>query len=89
ASSKKHKNTGSIFVINLFLGWTLLGWVTALAMALSYDDTKQEYLEKDDNSDDDFDDTPERLKNIKKLLDNNFITEEEYNKKRTDILQDL
>lgn len=25
---------GSVFVLNLFLGWTLLGWVAALFMAL-------------------------------------------------------
>lgn len=27
-------HSGSIFVINLFLGWTLIGWVAALAMAV-------------------------------------------------------
>ncbi|MEL5959888.1 superinfection immunity protein [Streptomyces sp. CLV115] len=27
-------NTGSVFVINLFLGWTLIGWVVALAMSM-------------------------------------------------------
>lgn len=27
-------NIGSIFAINLLLGWTLVGWVVALAMAL-------------------------------------------------------
>lgn len=26
-------NSGSVFVLNLFLGWTLVGWVVALAMA--------------------------------------------------------
>src|SRR3954468_16516921 len=26
-------NLGSVFVLNLFLGWTLIGWVVALAMA--------------------------------------------------------
>lgn len=26
-------NQGSVFVLNLFLGWTLIGWVVALAMA--------------------------------------------------------
>lgn len=31
---KKH-NANSVFVINLFLGWTLIGWVVALAMAVS------------------------------------------------------
>ena len=27
-------HAGSIFIINLFLGWTFLGWVVALAMAV-------------------------------------------------------
>lgn len=27
--------TAPIFVINLFLGWTLIAWVVALAMAVS------------------------------------------------------
>lgn len=29
---KKH-NANSVFVINLFLGWTFIGWIIALAMA--------------------------------------------------------
>jgi hypothetical protein len=28
------RNFGSVLVINLFLGWTLIGWVVALAMAV-------------------------------------------------------
>jgi hypothetical protein len=27
-------NTGSVVVINFFLGWTFIGWVVALAMAM-------------------------------------------------------
>lgn len=34
ATSRKVVNLGSIVVINLFLGWTLVGWVVALAMAV-------------------------------------------------------
>lgn len=30
---RKVPNVGSVAVINLFLGWTLVGWVVALAMA--------------------------------------------------------
>lgn len=26
-------NKGSVLVVNLFLGWTLVGWVVSLAMA--------------------------------------------------------
>ncbi len=32
-ASGRKKSIGSIFVVNLFLGWTFIGWVVALAMA--------------------------------------------------------
>jgi hypothetical protein len=28
------RNRGSVIVVNLFLGWTVIGWIVALAMAL-------------------------------------------------------
>jgi hypothetical protein len=34
AYRRKVTNAGSVFVINLFLGWSLIGWVVALAMAV-------------------------------------------------------
>ncbi len=30
-----HRNRASILVINLFLGWTFIGWVVALAMSVT------------------------------------------------------
>lgn len=33
AAGRHVPNVGSVVVINLFLGWTLIGWVIALAMA--------------------------------------------------------
>jgi hypothetical protein len=35
----KHRNSGAIFVLNLFLGWTFLGWVVALVWACTNDPT--------------------------------------------------
>lgn len=35
ASLRKHPNRTSLFVLNLFLGWTLIGWVGALVWAYS------------------------------------------------------
>lgn len=35
AISRHHHQTGAIVVINVFLGWTLVGWVVAMAMACS------------------------------------------------------
>jgi hypothetical protein len=33
AQHHRHRSVGAIAVINLFLGWTFLGWVIALAWA--------------------------------------------------------
>jgi len=33
AACRQVPNVGSIVVINLLLGWTLIGWVVAMAMA--------------------------------------------------------
>jgi uncharacterized membrane protein len=35
ASKREHHQHGAIAVINIFLGWTFVGWVIALAMACS------------------------------------------------------
>ena len=32
--SRSHSNSLSIFALNLFLGWTLIGWVAALVWGL-------------------------------------------------------
>jgi len=33
-------NAGAIFVLNLFLGWTLIGWVISLVWAVADDNKK-------------------------------------------------
>jgi hypothetical protein len=35
AASKHRENVGAIFALNLFLGWTLIGWVVSLVWALT------------------------------------------------------
>jgi hypothetical protein len=35
ARDRKNPNTTGIFVLNLFLGWSLIGWVVALVWACS------------------------------------------------------
>jgi len=31
---RRVRNLGSLIVVNIFLGWTLIGWVVALAMSM-------------------------------------------------------
>jgi hypothetical protein len=35
ANHRRHHNQVALFCLNLFLGWTLIGWVVALVWALS------------------------------------------------------
>ena len=35
AKRRNHNNYGSILILNLFLGWTLIGWIAALVWAAS------------------------------------------------------
>jgi hypothetical protein len=37
ALARNKRDTGSIFVLNLLLGWTAVGWVVALVWALKVD----------------------------------------------------
>lgn len=32
---RRHHNSGPIGILNLFLGWTLIGWVAALVWSLT------------------------------------------------------
>jgi Superinfection immunity protein len=35
ASARRHRNRAAIFVLNLLLGWTALGWIVALVWAFT------------------------------------------------------
>jgi ABC-type sugar transport system permease subunit len=39
AFNRGRVNTGAIFALNLFLGWSLIGWVIALVWALKDEKT--------------------------------------------------
>ena len=48
ASSRKHNNASAIGVLNLFLGWTFLGWVIALVWAFTDNVAVEDYSKYDD-----------------------------------------
>ena len=41
AEKHHHKNAEAIVILNLFLGWTFIGWVIALVWAAMSDSTKK------------------------------------------------
>ena len=59
----RKRNTVAIFALNLFLGWTFVGWVVALVWSL----TQERVDERDDDDDPDYIDHEE---NQRRLRDN-------------------
>lgn len=45
AHNRDTRNMAQVWVINIFLGWTFLGWVVALAMAFSANVLSKEEIE--------------------------------------------
>lgn len=78
-----HRNAGSIFVLNLFFGWTFIGWIVALIWAVSNDSKPQPIVFKNEvkisNSDE--------LIKLKKLLDDGVLTKEEFEAEKNKILK--
>jgi hypothetical protein len=40
AVGRGRTNTPAIFILNLFLGWTLIGWIIALVWACAHDEVR-------------------------------------------------
>jgi hypothetical protein len=43
AIGRGRTNTGAICALNLFLGWTLVGWVVALVWAVAHDEVRTKH----------------------------------------------
>ena len=41
AVNRKKKNQSAIFLLNLFLGWTIIGWVIALVWSTMHEEGKK------------------------------------------------
>lgn len=84
--AKKESPQWAIFFVNLFLGWTLLGWLVALIWGLSYSDTpRQKTIINNQPEPDKYD----KLARLKQLLDSGAISEAEYNVEKQKILSGL
>lgn len=85
AKSRKHPNVSSIFLLDLFLGWTLIGWVVALVWSASA-------IDKAVQSGDVIAGSPkmDRYQNLEKLAslkERGLISEDEYQAEKTRLLR--
>jgi hypothetical protein len=74
------KNINAILTLNIFLGWTVIGWLVALIWAVSKDNEKLVTTSNNNN------DKLTQLIELKKLLEEGYLTDIEFEKQRKEIL---
>ena len=80
---KDKNNKWAIFVFNLFLGWTFIGWVIALVWALTKDNKPIIIDQKKDIKQSSVE---EQIEELVRLRNKDYITEDEFCKKKAQIL---
>ena len=77
AKGRKHPNLDGIFVLNLFLGWTLIGWVVAIIWAVSAIKREPEVPA----------DSYSKLEKLASLKERGYISEEEFQREKNKLLK--
>jgi len=82
--SRKHPNTDSIFLLNLFLGWTLMGWVVALVWSAS---AISKPVEAKNSATAPEIDRYEALEKLVSMKERGFISEDEFQAEKARLLR--
>jgi len=81
ALGRRHKALGAILALNIFLGWSLLGWVAALVWALTNPKPDQPVVVNTGPSN-----MADELAKLAELRDKGVLTEEEFQARKAALL---
>ncbi len=91
ASSRKKSNRLAIILLNVFLGWTFIGWVAALIWSFTSDSQNvvvNNYNNPQNNpTGTTFDNQIASLKKLKELLDTGVLSPPEFEVQKAKLLQ--
>lgn len=75
------RNANSICVLNLFLGWTFIGWVVAMVWATTKEKENPLIVQPQQKIN-----ISQELKELKYLLDDGLITQDDFEEQKAKIL---
>jgi len=75
-----HHSKGAVIVLNILLGWTIIGWIVAIVW--SFTNPNQVVVQSRQQSN-----TSEELEKLVSLKEKGILTEEEFNRKKAQLLQ--
>ena len=82
---RSKSNLLAIIALNILLGWTVIGWIVALVWSLT-SNSKAQQIVINNKSDEPHNDNLSKLEKLKKLLDSDAITREEFEVQKKKLL---
>ena len=82
AYERKKKNASSIFVINFFLGWTIIGWIVSLSWALTKDEKQTIEVKQDKERS-----ISQELEKLVELKEKGVLTNKEFEVQKSKLLK--
>ncbi|WP_271766312.1 superinfection immunity protein [Aquimarina algiphila] len=80
-------NTVAIIALNLFLGWSIVGWVVSLVWSLSSEVSPAKIVVNQQPIQKAEEDGIDKLTKLKKLLDEGAITQDEFDQQKAVLLK--
>ncbi len=77
---RKHRNFSSILLLNLFLGWTFIGWIVSLIWAVSKEKKELTIINANNSVSDE-------LQKLKQLLNDGTLSAEEFETEKKHLLK--
>ncbi|QAX85903.1 iduronate sulfatase [Pseudomonas sp. DTU12.3] len=87
AFSRKHPERWPIFMLDLFLGWTIIGWVVSLVWSVSSTQSADTIHVQPQSQSQSEEDKYQKLERIGSLKEKGLLTESEFEAEKAKLLQ--
>ena len=87
AYTRKRDAKATVLIINLFFGWSVIGWAIALYIALVKDEEPENIVIRNYNIKEDEKSDFDKLLKLNNLLEKNILTKEEFELEKQKILK--
>lgn len=89
ATARKHQNRIGVILLNLLLGWTIIGWIVALIWSVSANTrsgarSDEVFILNSSSPDDPY----QSLEKLASLKDRGHITQDEYEREKSKLLRE-
>ena len=85
---RRHNNKIPIFIVNILLGWTFIGWVVALVWSFTSNTENQKVTQQKNTVNHNDDSLINQLERLKKLHDEHVLNADEFEEQKHNLLKE-